>query len=270
MSYKTILVHLGGEATFESVLMPALDLAQRFEAHLIGLSVTPPFVFQPSVVPRTAALLGDEHRKAFVAEAARLKPRFEAAAREAGVHAEWVDEDAGLRPVWKSVVGYGRAVDLIVAAAPKGEGTEEIVLRSGRPVLFVPEGPPRSVGRWITVAWNGRREGTRAAFDALPLLRKAQDVKVVWINPQDDDEMEAVPTGDLCTALARHGAPVEAVEVRAADDKFSEALTEYLHRSGSDLLVMGCYGHSRLREFVLGGATRRLLAALPAPVLMSH
>lgn len=270
MTYKTILVHLAGEADFERVLAPALDLARRFEAHLIGLSVTPPYEFHPTILPGATSIVGDQHRKAFAAEAARLKPRFEAAARDAGVLAEWVAEDAGLRPVWRSVVAYGRAVDLIVARAPKGDGTEEVVLRSGRPVLFVPEGEPRTVGKWVTVAWNGRREGTRATFDALPLLKTAQDVKVLWVNPEDDNETDAVPTGDLCTALARHGVPAEAVEVKAPDEKVVEVLTRVLRESGSDLLVMGCYGHSRLMEMVLGGATRRLLAALPVPVLMSH
>lgn len=270
MSYKTILAHLAGEASFESVLRPALDLAQRFGAHVIGMAVVPPYVFKPTFLPGSNSAVGDQHRKAFAEEAARLRPRFDAAAREAGVSAQWVDEDAGLLPVWRRVVAYGRAVDLIVAQAPRDDNAEQIALQSGRPVLFVPKGEPRTVGQWVTVAWNGRREGTRAAFDALPLLKGAKDVKVLWINPEDENETEGVPTGDLCTALARHQVPAEAVEVKAPDDQVGEALTRFLRDSGSDLLVMGCYGHSRLREMVLGGATRRILAALPVPVLMSH
>lgn len=270
MTYKTILVHLAGEAALESVLTPALDLARRFGAHVIGLSVVPPYVFTPTVLPGSHSMVGDQHRRAFAEGAAALKLRFEAAARDAGVSAQWVDEDAGLQPVWRRVVAYGRAADLIVARAPKDDGAEQIVLQSGRPVLFLPEGPARTVGTWVTVAWNARREATRAAFDALPILASAEAVKVLWINPEDDNETEGVPTGDLCTALARHRVPAEAVEIKAPDEKVGETLTRFLRDSGSDLLVMGCYGHSRLREMVLGGATRRMLASLTVPVLMSH
>mgnify|MGYP002621201042 CR=1 FL=1 len=270
MGYKTILVHLAGGPGFDRVLTPALDLARRFEAHVIGLSVVPPYVFKPTFLPGSTSTVGDQHRKDFAAEALLLKPRFEAAAREAGVSAQWVDEDAGLLPVWRRVVAYGRAVDLIVTQAPKDDDAEQIVLQSGRPVLFVPEGPVRAVGKWVTVAWNARREGTRAAFDALPLLATAEAVKVLWINPEDDNEAEGVPTGDLCTVLARHRVPAEAVEIKAPDEEVGETLRRFLRDSGSDLLVMGCYGHSRLREMVLGGATRGMLASLPVPVLMSH
>ena len=270
MSYKTILIHLAGEAAFDSVVTPAFDLAQRFGAHVIGLSVVPPYVFKPTFLPGSNSAVGDQHRKDFADETLRLKPRFETAARNAGVSAQWVDEDAGLLPVWRRVVAYGRAADLIITPAPKDDDAEQIVLQSGRPVLFVPEGPGRGVGKWVTVAWNARREGTRAAFDALPILATAEAVKVLWINPEDDNETEGVPTGDLCTALARHRVPAEAVEIKAPDEKVGEALTRFLRDSGSDLLVMGCYGHSRLREMVLGGATRRMLASLTVPVLMSH
>lgn len=270
MGYKTILVQLAGEDAFEGVLKPALNLAQRFGAHVIGLAVTPPFIFTPTFLPGRSAAVDDRYRKTFAEEAARLKPRFEGAARDAGVSAQWVDEDAGLLPAWRRVVAHGRMVDLIVTPAPRNDGAEQIVLQAGRPVLFVPDDASRPIGKRVTIAWNGRREGTRAAFDALPLLIGAQAVKVLWINPEDDGEGESVPMEDFCAALARHGVPAEAVELKAPDEKVSETLNRFLKDTDSDLLVMGCYGHSRLREMVLGGATRRILAAPPLPVLMSH
>lgn len=272
MSYKTILVHVTGEPGFQAVLAPAVDLTRRCGAHLIGLAVVPPYVIQPSFVPGVASSIGDEHRKVFAAAAQRMKAAFETSAREAGISAEWVDEDAGLLPVWRSAVNYGRAADLIVAGISDDEGTEQLVLQSGRPVLFIPAGGDAAgLGRRITVAWNGRREGTRAVFDALPLLQQAEAVKVVWVNPKDDSAtVDDVPTGDLCTALARHRIKCEAVELSAPDAAVGDVLADYMRGWGSDLLVMGCYGHSRIREFVLGGATRKVLKTTVVPVLMSH
>lgn len=272
MTYKTILVHVTGEPEFQTVMAPAFDLARRCGAHLIGLAVVPPYILQPSFVPGATSSVVEEHRKVFIAVAQRLKAAFETSAREAGISAEWVDDDAGLLPVWRSAVNYGRAADLIISGISDDEGTEQLVLQSGRPVLFVPAGcDVGGVGKRITAAWNGRREGTRAVFDALPLLKQADAVNVVWVNPKDDSAtVDDVPTGDLCTALARHGIKCEAVELSAPDAAVGDALADYMQAWGSDLLVMGCYGHSRFREFVLGGATRKVLRTTVLPVLMSH
>ena len=108
-------------------------------------------------------------------------------------------------------------------------------------------------------------------FDALPLLQQADEVKVVWVNPQDEGAASAdVPAGDICAALARHGVKCEATEVARPQAGVGRTLLMRAAEHGSDLLVMGCYGHSRLREFVLGGASRHVLDHMTIPVLMSH
>jgi nucleotide-binding universal stress UspA family protein len=145
-------------------------------------------------------------------------------------------------------------------------------MEAGRPVLIVPNAGVHSrVGERALVAWNGRREAARAVFDALPILRGASDVKVVWVNPQSERERaEDIPAADICTALARHGVKCEATEQVAPRGGVGETLLARAREMGADLLVMGCYGHARLREFVFGGASRHVLGHMPIPVLMSH
>jgi nucleotide-binding universal stress UspA family protein len=278
MSYKTLLMHFSDEPSYRALIGPAVTLARKFDAHLSALAVVPPFILQPVFMPGDASIIVDDHRKAFVDMAKGLKAKFEEAVREGGVHGEWIDADAGLREPWRIVSEYGRSADLILAVSPEPGplgsappgGEEQLVLQTGRPVLFVPRGGYTEIGRRIAVAWNGRREASRAAFDALPLLKTAEVVKVVWVNPGDELDAADVPTADLCTALARHKVKCESAEVTAPDAKVGDTLTRYLKEEGCDLLVMGCYGHTRLMEFVLGGATRSLLRGMTVPVLMSH
>ncbi len=116
-----------------------------------------------------------------------------------------------------------------------------------------------------------RRDLSCAVFDALPLLKSAQSVTVVWIDPQHDGEAAGdLPGADICAALARHGVKCEATQnVRPAED-IGGTLLSTVKSCGGDMLVMGCYGHSRMREFVFGGATRHILEHMTVPVLMSH
>ena len=280
MSYKTILVHFNDERRLVNLLNPALDLARRFEAHLIGLAVLPPPIVEPSFTPGGAGpTIIESHRKAFAQEAARMKTAFETASRDAGLITEWVSEDAKPWPVWRKVVEYARAADLIVSAQPDPdwplslmmEAPDQLVLQTGRPVLLIPNrGSHVGAGRRVLIAWNGRREAARAAFDALPLLKKAAEVKVLWVNPQDEeDEAKDLPAADLCTGLARHKVTCEATEVIQPKTGVGETLMARVHESGADLLVMGCYGHSRFTELILGGVSRYVLQNMTVPVLMA-
>jgi nucleotide-binding universal stress UspA family protein len=118
------------------------------------------------------------------------------------------------------------------------------------------------------VAWNHSRESARAAFDALPLLKMAATVRVLAVNSPVDGVDN--PSQGLAASLTRHGVNAEAAISNTTQQSEAEELLGELRRSNSDMLVMGCYGHSRLREFVLGGATRNVLNKMSVPVLMSH
>jgi nucleotide-binding universal stress UspA family protein len=279
MTYKTLLVHFPDEVRLTGLLAPAIGLARRFEAHLKGLAVLPPPIIEPALTPGGGTVVIESHRKAFAEEALRMKEQFEAATRDAGLRAEWVLDDAQPWTVGRKVAEHARVADLAVigqsdpewAVSAMTEGPEELVLKCGRPVLIVPSrGNHVDAGRRIVVAWNGRREAARAAFDALPLLQAAESVRVLWIRPDDGDLSGDVPAADLATALARHNVRCEAAETARLDGGVGEMLLASVRDARADLLVMGCYGHSRFREFILGGATRQVLKAMAVPVLMSH
>jgi nucleotide-binding universal stress UspA family protein len=175
---------------------------------------------------------------------------------------------------------HGRHADLVVlgqadpdtASARARYLVEEVTLSAGRPALVVPYiGTAGTLGRRVMVAWDAGREATRALNDALPILKLADSVTVLSVNPQPGrDGHGEDPGADIGLHLARHGVPVEVQRTHAKGMDVGEILLSRLADLGSDLLVMGAYGHSRLREFVLGGATRTLLAEMTVPVLMSH
>ena len=190
-----------------------------------------------------------------------------------------MNADAERGNVWTKVVEYGRTADLIVSSQADREWSfselieapAELVLHAGRPVLFVPNvGNHADFGKRALIAWNGRRESARAANDAIPLLKGADKVSVLWINPEKDRTSQDVPGGDLCATLARHGIKCEADAIDRPEQSAGETLLARVRHTHADLLVMGCYGHSRLREFVLGGVTKRVLKEMNVPVLMSH
>ena len=280
MSYKTILVHAADETRFANVLSPALAVARSTSAHVTALSVLPPVIVDPALAPGGVATVIDSHRRAYDLQRSRMRPYFEDALRQAGLIGEWVNADANRTGVWNRIVDYGRSADLIVASQAKPdwafselvEAPVEIVMNSGRPLLLIPNtGKHAGLGKRILVGWNGRRESARAAFDALPILKTAEIVRVLWIDPEDDgDEAGDIPSSDLCTGLARHGIKCVATETARRNGNIGQTLLANANDTASDLLVMGCYGHSRIREFVLGGATRYILKQANIPVLLSH
>jgi nucleotide-binding universal stress UspA family protein len=149
---------------------------------------------------------------------------------------------------------------------------ERVIMGSGRPVLLVPYALDfAGCGRRALIAWNGTRESARAAFDAVPLLKSAESVTISWVDPQKAlDTPGSLPGAELANALARHGIKATAEGFPTAGLTAGEALKTRLADLGADLLVMGAYGHTRVREFVFGGATRFILETMPVPVLMSH
>jgi nucleotide-binding universal stress UspA family protein len=147
---------------------------------------------------------------------------------------------------------------------------EGVLFESGRPVIFVPfiQKGGMKLDRAM-ICWDGGRTAARAVADSMPLLRKAKQVEIVIISdkPARQDE---VPGADLGQHLARHGLKVTVKRITSPDIDVPSTILSYAADSSADMIVMGGYGHSRLREFVLGGATRGLLESMTVPVLMSH
>jgi nucleotide-binding universal stress UspA family protein len=280
VSYKTILVHCNDRRRIDSLLAPAVSLADRFESHVLGLSVVPPVVIVPADPALGPPMVVDGHCELYRAENPAMRAAFESATRGRSFVAEWRDDDAGGFGVADCVLPYAHAADLVVASQTDREwpGSEwldiadRLAMESGRPVLIVPNaGAYEGIGERVLVAWNGWRESARAVFDALPILRGANEVKVVWVSPESERKRElGVPAPDICTALVRHGVKCNATEQSAPHGSVGETLVATAKEMSADLLVMGCYGHARIREFVFGGASRHVLAHMPVPILMSH
>lgn len=279
MSYKTILVHCNDRRRIETLLAPTVRLAEAFQAHLIGLSIVPPVSVVAGGVPGAPPMVLDAHCQVYREESPALRSAFEGAAQGRGFVTEWIDGDAGAFSVADFARPYVHAADLVVASQTDPEWAlsewldvaDYLAMEGGRPILIVPNaGAREEIGEKVLVAWNGRREATRAAFDALPILERAKSVRVVSINPQTERKAARDVPADICTALARHGVKCEATEQIRPHESVGQTLIACAMDSDADLLVMGCYGHTRLRELVFGGASRHVLAHMPIPVLMSH
>jgi nucleotide-binding universal stress UspA family protein len=281
MAMKDILVHLDATAASAARLDVAAGLAQRLGAHLVGLFVVdiPLPVFAGGDVGGgavTAELL-TQLRDSAVADAARIAPTFQERLRRDGISGEWREAEGSTPP---QVALHGRYADLVVVGQsnpdggnPAAEATVEAALfTSGRPVLVVPyTWKGGTVGQRALLGWNASREAARAVNDALPLLQGAANVTVLTINatatPGGHGEQ---PGADIALHLARHGLKVTVRHVDGADIGAGDLILNEAADLQADLIVMGGYGHSRLRELVLGGATRTILKQMTAPVLLSH
>ncbi len=170
-----------------------------------------------------------------------------------------------------------RRFDLAVVGQPRrDEGMPEEVLdegvlfESGRPVLFVPFIQKDALKLdHVMVCWDGSRAATRAIGDAIPFLEKAKQVDVVIVAAKQA-KADEVAGADLAQHLARHGIKVDVKRITSPDIDTASTILSYAADASTDLIVMGGYGHSRLREFILGGVTHALLDSMTVPVLMSH
>lgn len=280
MSYKTILVHLNDERRAARLAGFAAAFAQAHEAHLIGLYVVPLPVVLNEWPDIAIAEMIEAQRKAYRDEARRIETMFREKTRGLARPSEWRAVESQYATVADALVETVRMADIAIVAQADSkwhlthtlDAPEPAVMESGRPILVVPNaGDLEPTPRHVTIAWNGKREATRAAFDAIPIAAKAGHASIVWIDPRiGSTGVGDLPCSELAATYARHGIKAEARTARAEDSNVASALAEELGRSGSGLLVMGAYGHSRLRELILGGATRDVLRHMTVPVLFSH
>ena len=278
--YKTIVVHLGRDERRSERLELAFSLAARFDAHLVGQ-----LALSPLYVPGFAlAEAGDRIREAQErsrSEAARgaTEAFRAAAARHPGVKTEWRSSgDEALDALRISA----RYADLVIVGQRDRDSerdtgiapgfVDELVLSAGRPVLIVPyAGRFPAVGKNVLVAWNASSEAARAVSDALPLLAGAKSVQVMAFNPEASRvEHGESPGADIALFLARHGVKATASRQGHVGSDVGEQILSRAADLSADLIVMGAYGHSRLRELVMGGVTRTLLDSMTVPVLMSR
>ena len=275
MALKDILVVVDDGRTAAARIDYAAELAQRHDAHLTGLLV----ITEPEIPAYVLAQIPAEARAARVEQtrkwAAEVHAQFETSVAKAGLsdRSEWIQRDGA--PTEQTAL-LGRYADLIVAGQddPDAEAfgrvdIAELVLSSGRPVLVVPYAfRSGGAGRHVLVAWNGSREAARAVGDAMPILEAAERVSVLAVDP--GNELGDIPAADIARHLARHGIKVESAHMQSQSLEPSDVLLNRVADLSADMIVMGAYGHSQLRELVLGGVTRDVLRQMTVPVVMAH
>ena len=279
MSYKTMLVHVDLSSHSQERARVASALAARYDAHLVLAAMTGLSRFAITGLETAGAdPVMNSHRALLHERAREALDVAEKLAQQAGVgrlERRLVDDEAA-----GGMALQARYADFVVISQEDRDDpvlgtaenfTEYVILNCGRPVLVLPRaGQFPAVGQHIMVAWNGSRESTRAITASIPLLRQAAHVSVAMINPDADLDVHGQqPGADIALYLARHGVQVETV-VESAPGDVGEALLSLASDRGADMLVMGAYGHSRFREILLGGVTRKLLASMTLPVVFAH
>lgn len=283
MSYKTILASFQDTEHAPQLIEFSTQLAAAHGAHLVGLFVMPVVqthsIYAPAPVQISTELMAAQ-RKHIQDVANELENKFIAAAEGAEVIFEWRCVDAQSPLLADAVVEHARSADLIVVGQPEPENSweawaaipEQVLLDSGRPVLVVPyAGEHVPNPQQIMVAWNGTRESARATFDAMPLLQAAAAVKVLSVNVGKSEGMNGFTPGDeIAVNLSRHDVKAETGRSITGDISVGDELLSRAADYGSELLVMGGYGHSKVYESLFGGATRHILQHMTMPVLMAH
>jgi nucleotide-binding universal stress UspA family protein len=280
MSYKTILVSLNEIGRQKELVAAAVALGRATGAHVSGLYVIPAVQVYPSVGFEAAPQVFEGNRSFFKENTQRVRDSFEDAMRREGLAFDFHQIDARTPVIAEEVMAAGRCADLLLVSATNPDEitgverdfVEQVVMAVGRPVLVLPyHGSAQLVLDDIVVGWNGSREAARAAFDAMPLLAQAQKVRIIRVDPQKDPALRGSVAGaDLAEALARHGVKAETQGYPTDGQDEGQALMRCASDCGAGLIVMGAYGHSRLAEFIFGGATRFVLTRMALPVLMSH
>jgi nucleotide-binding universal stress UspA family protein len=278
MTYRNILVHADNSTSARTRIAAAVSLALRFKCAITGVFLKSEFV--PNYIVGEGMALPSENVERFIEERAEetgkaikaARQVFEEAARVACVPLHWLDIN-GDDPA--ALIACARRHDLAVLPpemkalfSQQAITAAEIGMASGGPVLVLKHGGyPADFGRKILVAWKDSRESARALRDAWPFLAQAEEIHFLAVSPDGEAELD-----DL---LQRHLHVHGCKEARLVVDRNDEApVADLIRRQvgivGADLVVLGLYGHSRLREMVLGGVSRDLLRDMPMPLLVSH
>ena len=279
METRDILVVIENAAVVPQRIVLAAALATRFGARLAGFFASGyPIMASYGDVSGWSQLV-DAHMEAQRREAAAAGAAFREALNRDKLQGEWIFREADETG---SAIAEAALYDLVVIGQPNPDaglsGTiglrpEEIVLSCGRPVLVVPyAGTFPDIGRRVLVAWNGSRESTRALHDAMSLMADAEAVTVIEIDPPAPGvAAPAASAAQVAASLVRRGiAAKPETETTSGDISVEDLLLSRANDLDADLLVMGAYGHSRMREFVLGGVSRSIFRHMTLPVLMAH
>jgi nucleotide-binding universal stress UspA family protein len=274
---KDIVVNLAVGADGGPAGDYAVSVAGALAAHLTGIA----FVYDPIVpVSGTGYIPAEiiDTQQADNQRAAKASlDRFATATARAGISAEPITLNASFAGAGDQFGHIARRFDLAIIgqAKPDSSSVEEMIaestlFESGRPMIVVPyiQKEPLMLDQ-VMVCWDGSRPAARAIADAMPLLERAGKVELVIVD-KDRGKRDEIEGADMGQHLARHGLDVDVKRVAGGDIDVADALLSHAADAGATFMVMGGYGHSRLREFILGGVTHTILRSMTIPVLMSH
>jgi len=286
MDWASILAVTDGAAGSDAAMAAAIDLGQRFGARVEMLHVAnDPRDLLPYVGEGMSGTALEQVMASVEASNARRREAVEASFKrlcsglpevqadepvEAGKFAVCLNIAVGRQP--EEIERLGRLADVIVMPHPSlTEGDESAsmdaaLFGTGRPVIAVPADTKKGFGSKVAVAWDGSREGAMAVTAALPLLKQAKEVVVITAREDDD----VVEPSALARYLAGHGIAAKTWAYTPGSESIADGLLGQAEHAASDCLIMGAYGHSRLRERILGGATEGVLQRAKIPVLMAH
>jgi nucleotide-binding universal stress UspA family protein len=275
---KSVLIALtkeSGEDEVPSALSYGLSLAHQANAHATVEAASLKLALTGPVVGDFVAGLVDAENRRLQALTNLAVQRAQADAAASGVVCSTQNPQLSYTDLLASFTAQARVHDLTVidgepeAMVPDRALIEALLLNSGRPLIIVPPGREVFSSRRMVVAWDGSARAARAVADALPLLRAAEAVEVVSVTGEKPlpDNLEGA---DIARHLTRHGVPVTLQSVSARDGDVAQTLRDAATLFGANMLVMGGYVHSRLREMFFGGVTQSLLKASPVPLFMSH
>ncbi len=274
MSYKTLLLHLDERERRRERLDMAVRLAEAFDAQLVGAFASPKNHVPSPVLAEAGPEMAQVEARNRRELVSRAEKDFIETARRGGVRFHW---EALHGTGYDDIVAGARCADLVITGQPELDDASHrafvgaLLLSAGRPVLLIPyAGRFTKLGQRILIAWNGSRESARAVGDALPFLARASSVEVMEFETQPGRGFSEAVSTDVGAYLARHGVKVTLSRQTASDVDVGNLILSRAADYDSDLIVMGGYGHSRMRELILGGVTRTLLESMTVPVLMSH
>jgi len=272
MSYKTILVHVAPDAGDAPRIKVAAQLARKFDAELMGLCAER---FEPNTDRRLTHLDGLQLRP--------VRERLEAAVKRAEV--QFIEVAGGCRSLWRTsfsdpddqLIDHANRADLIVASRAAGRTElrqfaepDDLILESGLPVLLLPPDQDAIDGRRVVIGWKNTPQTRRAVTAAMPFLVRAEAVDIVAVGSADEQSHIEAQLSDVADRLRSHGARPETVFLAAGLASDAERLLQHATARKAGLIVVGGFGHTRQRQWVLGGVTSYLLAHAWKPVMFVH
>ena len=280
MSYKTLLVCLSNEDDAKRLIPISISLARKFDAHLIGLYSLQNMEIYASVSMQLSTLALSQLRENQEAQSAQVKTIFDEQTRVEDFVAEWRKIETSVASTGERLSEQARCADLVIMSQPDPDhdspGPAAILRRviehSGRPVLVIPRfGQFDVIGQQTLVGWSGTGEAARAAHDAIPFMQTGRETRIFWVTGADagsDDKLEQ-SGHELARCLDRHGIRAVVSHRSKTHIPIGDELLNEAADTGTDLIVTGAFGHSRLYDFVIGATTTHLLAYMTTQVLFS-